>query len=175
MYMQDIAEYAVIIHSTFVEQTNMVLQRKQKLIKRVFHVRKSVINTMLFMKKFINGSIYRQIILDEHQQRNRKKSSTKFSRNSSTSLSPVQGWPKTLFLVWSSDRSESFVRNFGLWIVWATSCRSGKELTKDLDANNMLCEKEVQQLWSPGLEKFLADRFVEGTCPLVSDLSHPQH
>ena len=32
----------------------------------------------------------------------------------------------------------------------------------------MLCEKEVQQLWSPGLEKFLADRFVEGTCPLVS-------
>ena len=34
----------------------------------------------------------------------------------------------------------------------------------------MLCEKEVQQLWSPGLEKFLADRFVEGTCPLVS---HP--
>jgi len=40
------------------------------------------------------------------------------------------------------------------------------EIFKDLDANNMLCEKEVQQLWSPGLEKFLADRFVEGTCPL---------
>ena len=43
-------------------------------------------------------------------------------------------------------------------------------IQKDLDANNMLCEQEVQQLWSPGLEKFLADRFVEGTCPLVS---HP--
>jgi len=40
----------------------------------------------------------------------------------------------------------------------------------------MLCEKEVQQLWSPGLEKFLADRFVEGTCPLVSHpfLYHPR-
>lgn len=40
------------------------------------------------------------------------------------------------------------------------------EIFKDLDANGMLCEKEVQQLWSPGLDKFLADRFVEGTCPL---------
>ena len=29
----------------------------------------------------------------------------------------------------------------------------------------MWIEKDVEQLFSPGLDKFLADRFVEGTCP----------
>ena len=29
----------------------------------------------------------------------------------------------------------------------------------------MWIEKDIEQLFSPGLDKFLADRFVEGTCP----------
>lgn len=39
------------------------------------------------------------------------------------------------------------------------------EIFHDLDANNMWIEKDVDQLFSPKLDKFLADRFVEGTCP----------
>ena len=42
------------------------------------------------------------------------------------------------------------------------------EIFNDLDKNDMLCEKEVQQLYSPELPGFLADRFVEGTCPKES-------
>ena len=42
------------------------------------------------------------------------------------------------------------------------------EIFNDLDKNGMLCEKEVQQLYSPELPGFLADRFVEGTCPKES-------
>ena len=81
--MLDIAEYEVIIHFTSVEQTNMELLPRQRHIKKVCRVKKSVINTMPFTKRFINGSIFQQIILGEHQQRNKKKSFTKFSRNSS--------------------------------------------------------------------------------------------
>eukprot|EP00873_Tetraselmis_striata_P020356 jgi/Tetstr1/440620/TSEL_028930.t1 len=36
---------------------------------------------------------------------------------------------------------------------------------KDLDAAGMVVEKEVEQLYSEALRKYLADRFVEGTCP----------
>jgi len=39
------------------------------------------------------------------------------------------------------------------------------EIFADLDKNDMLLEKTVQQLYSPELPGFLADRFVEGTCP----------
>ena len=83
MYTLDIAEYEVIILFTFVEQTNMELLPRQRRIKRVYHAKKFVINTMLFTKRFTNGSIFQQIILVEHQQRNKKKSFMKFSRNSS--------------------------------------------------------------------------------------------
>lgn len=40
------------------------------------------------------------------------------------------------------------------------------EIFADLDKNEMWIEKDVEQLFSPKLDKFLADRFVEGTCPL---------
>jgi len=39
------------------------------------------------------------------------------------------------------------------------------EIFHDLDRNGMWIEKDVEQLFSPKLDKFLADRFVEGTCP----------
>ena len=83
MYTLDIAEYEVIILFTSVEQTNMELLPRQRRIKRVYHAKKFVINTMPFTKRFTNGSIFQQIILVEHQQRNKKKSFMKFSRNSS--------------------------------------------------------------------------------------------
>jgi len=39
------------------------------------------------------------------------------------------------------------------------------EIFDDLDKRGMWLEKDVDQLFSPKLDKFLADRFVEGTCP----------
>jgi len=36
---------------------------------------------------------------------------------------------------------------------------------RDLHARGLLLEKETEQLFSPGLNKFLADRYVVGTCP----------
>ena len=39
------------------------------------------------------------------------------------------------------------------------------EIFTDIEKNGYWIEKEVEQLFSPGLDKFLADRFVEGTCP----------
>jgi methionyl-tRNA synthetase len=39
------------------------------------------------------------------------------------------------------------------------------EIFNDLDKRGMWLEKDVDQLFSPKLDKFLADRFVEGTCP----------
>jgi methionyl-tRNA synthetase len=40
-----------------------------------------------------------------------------------------------------------------------------QSIFKKLHANNMLVEQTMEQLYSEALGKFLADRFVTGTCP----------
>lgn len=40
-----------------------------------------------------------------------------------------------------------------------------KEIFTDLDKNGYIDEKEIEQAYDPKEKKFLADRFVEGTCP----------
>ena len=40
-----------------------------------------------------------------------------------------------------------------------------QEIFKDLVNNGHIYEKEVEQLYSPELSKFLADRYIKGTCP----------
>merc|ERR1712232_1292306 len=40
-----------------------------------------------------------------------------------------------------------------------------QQIFKKVHANGWLQEHSIQQLYSEGLGKFLADRFVEGTCP----------
>lgn len=42
------------------------------------------------------------------------------------------------------------------------------EIFHGLDKHGCWIEKDVEQLFSPKLDKFLADRFVEGTCPKCS-------
>jgi methionyl-tRNA synthetase len=40
-----------------------------------------------------------------------------------------------------------------------------QDIFKDIQANGYIIEEEVEQLFCPKCDKFLADRFVEGTCP----------
>mmetsp|Transcript_302 Transcript_302/g.940 ORF Transcript_302/g.940 Transcript_302/m.940 type:complete len:1013 (-) Transcript_302:47-3085(-) len=40
-----------------------------------------------------------------------------------------------------------------------------QEIYRDVDSAGCVVEKEVEQLYSEALRKYLADRFVEGTCP----------
>jgi len=40
------------------------------------------------------------------------------------------------------------------------------EIFEDLDKNGYICEDSVEQHYCPKCERFLADRFVEGICPL---------
>ncbi len=40
-----------------------------------------------------------------------------------------------------------------------------QDIFKSLDEKGFVIEREVEQLYDPEKEKFLADRFVEGTCP----------
>lgn len=41
----------------------------------------------------------------------------------------------------------------------------GHEIFKQLNDNGFLLEQTIEQLYSEPLQKFLADRFVIGTCP----------
>ncbi|GMO53985.1 MAG: methionine--tRNA ligase [Termitinemataceae bacterium] len=40
-----------------------------------------------------------------------------------------------------------------------------QEIFKKLDANGFIKENEIEQLYCPNCERFLADRYVRGTCP----------
>jgi len=40
-----------------------------------------------------------------------------------------------------------------------------QSIFKDVDAAGYISEKEIEQLYCPSCERFLADRYVEGTCP----------
>ncbi len=61
---------------------------------------------------------------------------------------------------WFNIRFDSFGRTSS-----KENIRISQDIFQKLDANGYIVEDEIEQMYDPNAKRYLADRFVEGTCP----------
>lgn len=121
----------------------MVLQLRRKLCKRKQLLKLFAINSLIYIMIFIDGLVLDSIILGVLLHPNRQSKSNTDS---------------TIFVF-------CFLLNLYLFYCFLHSYRIVRTFFLRIKSEGYISNETVEQLHCESCDRFLADRFVEGTCP----------
>ena len=147
-------DFVVTILFLYVERMNMGPQRKLRLWRKEYLVKLSVTSIMLFIKKPMNGLTLTLISLEGQPRVNKPREFLKVS-------------PFPIFHLSNPDSFLIFMNKLPSFDSFENT-RIAQDIFHKLLSQKQLIQDQMIQLYCESCSRFLADRFVEGTCPLCS-------